>query len=85
MTEKQIEQIRNLFSYKGFNHCEVYPSPCYTSCYFVGPSYCDLVWIDIVSVGDTFNVKWLYRGQKSAFEKTNIKFSDVKKIVKGYQ
>ena len=52
---------------------------------FLGPSYCDLVWVEITPNGDKFDVGWMYRGKETPFEQKSLKFSDVKKIVKGYQ
>jgi hypothetical protein len=85
MNTKQIEQIKKLFKFRGSNHCEVYPAADGNSCLFRGPSYGDLVWIDIVNNNNNFDVRWLFRGQKTSFEKKNLKFSDAKKIVNLYK
>jgi hypothetical protein len=86
MTNKQIEQIKKLFNFKSSNHCEAYPAADGNSCLFLGPSYGDLVWIDIASNNNNnFDVKWLYRGNQSHFKQKCLKFSDVKKIVNGYK
>jgi hypothetical protein len=85
MNTKQIEQIKKLFNYRGSNHCEVYPAADGNSCLFRGPSYGDLVWIDIVNDNNNFDVKWLYRGKEKPFEQKCFKFSDVKKIVNLYK
>ena len=83
MNDKQILQIRNLFNYKGSNHSETIKN--LNSYTFIGPNYCDLVWVEISPSGSNFDIKWLFRGQEKPFKKKGLKFSDVKKIVKGYQ
>ena len=83
MNDKQILQISNLFNYKGTNHSKMIKN--LHSHTFLGPSYCDLVWVEITPNGDKFDVGWMYRGKETPFEQKSLKFSDVKKIVKGYQ